>query len=234
MGGMIMLEEIVNRMELILSLTVNLLLILGWILTRINAFRKKKTIQTFFNSNRITIYFPGRNMGRSQPVIAAEDFYAAYKLSEFIRKGGVEVDLKHIPPDTNLKFDIGSVIICGPKSSPVAKEILDSDPYYKFKEENGVWKFVETATNNELISPMDKNPPENKDIAYLGRLKQDLNSHDHECVTFIAGIHAIGSYGVVHYLSNFKILKQINKDIGDRRFSALIFTYYDPETRYNV
>lgn len=222
------MEKIADKLDLILSLLINLLLVISWIVTRVNEFLKKRVISNFFGSEKINIYFPGRDLGRKMPVIAAEDFYAAYHLAEFLRKHQITVELKHIPPDSKINFEPGSIVICGPKTSSRIKEILDTDPCYKFKEESGIWKFVETATNNELISPSDKNPAENKDIAYLGRLKLSVN--DPNFVTIIAGIHAIGSYGIVHYITNLKTLKQIDRVTNNQRFSTLISTYYDPRT----
>ncbi|MBH8586386.1 MULTISPECIES: hypothetical protein [unclassified Thermoactinomyces] len=207
---------------------INLLLIISWIVTRISEYLKKRVISKFFGSDKIRIYFPGRDLGRKIPVIAAEDFYAAYHLAEFLKKHNIIVELQHIPPNSKINFEPGSIVICGPKTSTKLKEILDSDPCYKFKEENGIWKFIETATNNELISPSDKDPVENIDIAYFGRLK--LSTNDPNFVTVIAGIHAIGSYGVVRYIANLKILKQIDEATNNQRFSTLISTYYDPDT----
>jgi hypothetical protein len=222
------LENLLDKLDLILSLLINLLLIGSWIFTQLMEWSKKRVVARFFGAERITIYFPGRNLGRTMPVIAAEDFYAAYHLAEFLRNHRIEVNLKHIPVDANINFEPGSIVICGPKSSPRTKEILSTDPYYKFKEEGGLWKFIDTTTNNELLSPSDKQPAENIDIAYFGRLQ--LGKNDPNFVTMIAGLHAIGSYGVVHYITNLKVLKQIDNETGNQRFSTLISTYYDPQS----
>lgn len=45
---------------------------------------------------------------------------------------------------------------------------------------------------------------------------------------YIAGIHAIGANGVVHFLENN--VAEVYREVRTRRFSTLISCRYDPET----
>ncbi|OLM12105.1 hypothetical protein Ae505Ps2_2232c [Pseudonocardia sp. Ae505_Ps2] len=70
---------------------------------------------------------------------------------------------------------------------------------------------------------MDSGEP--RDVAYLGRLPRlDGNGH----FLYIAGIHAVGAPGVVHYLEHN--MAQLYREVRKGRFSTLIECTFAPKT----
>ncbi|MCH5583574.1 hypothetical protein MK805_01135 [Shimazuella sp. AN120528] len=216
---------ILDNIELVISLTINIAIIGGWLIRTISKMGRKKSVEKFFGSQKVNIFFPSRNLGRELPVIASEDFLAANTLAEFVREHGAIPSLSYLPNDTDMNFTIGDIVICGPKTSPAIKKLLEIDPYYQFREDgSGQWKFVDLSSQNELISPMDKEQPEQKDIAYLGRLRFHRERED--TFILIAGIHAMGSYGTAHFLSQIRNIRLFNRETDGRCFSTIILTNY--------
>lgn len=223
-----LIEKVIDRFELLLSLIMNLILISGFMISKLSKYSRNKLLKKFLHTEEVNIYFPGRDIGRNYPVVASEDFLAAYEMAEFIQQNGLKANLKIISPYKNHQFEKGSVVICGPKSSSSVRELLATDPCYQFiEDQDGIWKFQELSTHNILISPDDKSLDNQKDIAYLGRVRQ--NQDDNNQILLIAGIHAIGSYGVIKYLTSISTLKSIENITKGARFSTLIYTFYNKE-----
>lgn len=117
-------------------------------------------------------------------------------------------------------------MICGPKTSAMIQQLLEDDRHYGFfEEEKEKWGFCDQSTNNAFLSPTDKNPAESMDIAYLDRLRLDRNV-DKKFI-LLAGIHAIGSFGVAHYLCQIKNLIRLEKEVGGACFSTIILSKYE-------
>ena len=75
-----------------------------------------------------------------------------------------------------------------------------------------------TVSNNE----QDEEPQATKsDVAYLGRIAFD----DRRSLVLIAGVHAIGSIGAVHYLRTNLI--GLHHEVGDRQFSMVVSSTHD-------
>ncbi|MFD7797462.1 sigma-70 family RNA polymerase sigma factor, partial [Streptomyces sp. NPDC059759] len=72
-------------------------------------------------------------------------------------------------------------------------------------------------------SPMDHGG--NSDIAYFGRLPRPDGQGT---FLYIAGIHARGSGGVVHWLNHE--LTNVHRELKAKRFSTLISSTFDPDT----
>jgi hypothetical protein len=64
------------------------------------------------------------------------------------------------------------------------------------------------------------------DVGYLGRL---LRPDGRGTFLYIAGIHASGAAGVVHFLRRY--LADLYRDVRTRRFSTLIRCGFNPESR---
>jgi hypothetical protein len=160
------------------------------------------------------------------PVVAQEDFLAYEHLREFTHGMGLRTHYEVICPPgiVNLNRD-GLVIICGPRLSPLIAQVLESDRRFAFdKDAEGRWYLMDRDTGTVHRSPEDSDQP--GDIAYLGRLPRPDGRGD---FLYIAGIHAAGAAGVVHYLENN--LAELYQQVRTRRFSALIACEYDPQTR---
>ncbi|MFE0463046.1 hypothetical protein ACFW1A_27705 [Kitasatospora sp. NPDC058965] len=115
------------------------------------------------------------------------------------------------------------VVICGPRLSPIVAQVLEGDDNLRFTKDRA-WHLVDLQTNMEYRSPLDEDGTAG-DVGYLGRLPR-LDGKG--TFLYIAGIHAIGASGVVHYLENH--LAELYRDVKMRRFSTLISCRYDPAT----
>lgn len=117
-------------------------------------------------------------------------------MEQLLRDLGFEVSRFEIDPDRRQLPEGDVVVICGPKSAPVAADLLGEDPALAFSERKGRWSLMETASERPIKSPTDSDPTERTDMAYVGRHRTTDRT-----VVHIAGIHAIGSLGAVHYLA---------------------------------
>lgn len=211
-----------------LSYFVNIIVAGGWIFSIYNKYYKKRFLATFLGGEKVSIYFPVREGGRDVPVIAHEDFSAASHMATFIEKYGLIVEFKQINPNGSLELitdNNASIVICGPKTSNVIQELIKLDPKYEFSSDvSGKWRITDKETKNNFYSPIDREDKENKDIAYVARLKRASSTEKN--FLLIAGIHAAGSMGAVHYLADHKVLKKIDAEVKDKRFSMAISSSY--------
>lgn len=116
------------------------------------------------------------------------------------------------------------VVVCGPRLSPLIAQVLASDYRLGFEQDESGWYLVDRVEEATYRSPMDHG--ESSDYAYFGRLPR-LDGKGN--FLYIAGIHAIGAVGVVHYLDNH--LTELYREVKTRRFSTIIRCNFDAATR---
>lgn len=166
----------------------------------------------------------GRDKPVQGPVIATEDVQTYEHLRELAEEVGLEITFERIPLGGNVRLNRNNlVVICGPRLSPLIEQILESDPHLRFGKDADGWHLIDRNTSEVYRSPMDRG--ENGDIAYFGRLPRPDGQGT---FLYIAGIHARGSGGVVHWLNNE--LANVHRELKARRFSTLISSRFDPET----
>jgi transcriptional regulator with XRE-family HTH domain len=170
--------------------------------------------------HELVIAVPLRTLGAGRPVIAHEDFLASDTLARFARELGLDTTVEQISPAGDLDWNAEQlVVICGPKSSPTMAALLEQDPHYAFAPDaRGRWRLVDRGTGNELVSPLDRETPSDQDLAYVARLARP----DGRTFLHIAGVHAAGSMGAVHYLIQPRNLRALDRDTGRRRFSMVV------------
>jgi hypothetical protein len=122
-------------------------------------------------------------------------------------------------------------VICGPRLSPVVREILQSDPALGFdQDEAGRWLLQDRRTGRRYPSPSDLPQPRPADVGYLSRLRRpDGNG---AFILLTGGIHAVGSHGIIDYLR--RELADLYEQVDLQPFSTLIATEYDPSSRQLV
>ncbi|MFB7341235.1 sigma-70 family RNA polymerase sigma factor [Streptomyces hydrogenans] len=158
------------------------------------------------------------------PVIATEDVQTYERLRELAEEVGLEISFERIPIGGNIRLNRNNlVVICGPRLSPLIEQILESDPHLRFGKDDAGWHLTDRTTGQVYRSPMDSG--ENADIAYFGRLPRPDGQGT---FLYVAGIHARGSGGVVHWLNNE--LANVHRELKARRFSTLVQSSFDPET----
>ena len=86
------------------------------------------------------------------------------------------------------------------------------------------WLLQDRQVGTRYESPMDNAEPKAADIGYLGRLQFDND----RSLILIAGVHAIGSVGVIHYLQTN--IKRLYAEVGTKPFSMVIQSDHDGET----
>ncbi|OEJ22656.1 hypothetical protein BGK67_33915 [Streptomyces subrutilus] len=170
----------------------------------------------------------GKKKAIQGPVIATEDVQTYERLRELAEEVGLEVSFERIPLGGNVRLNRNNlVVICGPRLSPLIEQILEGDPHLRFGKDDDGWYLTDRNTGQIYRSPMDRG--ENSDIAYFGRLPRPDGKGT---FLYVAGIHARGSGGVVHWLN--QQLATVHRELKARRFSTLISSRFDPETLETV
>lgn len=163
--------------------------------------------------------------GEPGPVVAVEDLAAYETLRASLAEMGIQARYEVIPPPGFVDLNRpGLIVICGPRLSPLVGQILASDRTLGFGHDEAGWYLEDRKAGKIWRSPMDSG--EASDIAYLGRLPRP---DGRGTFVYIAGIHAAGAQGAIHYAA--AELVQLWQRVRDRRFSALIRSTFDPETR---
>jgi hypothetical protein len=176
-----------------------------------------------FGVGPVTVAVPTRAMpGRGLPVISAEDAIAAERMTSLLAELGFVVEQYRIPVGGVWAPREDVVAICGPKSSQVTAEVISTDPHLGFSPDEGRWAIRDRLTGETFESGMDRDPAEDWDVAYVGRL-----SYRSTPVFLIAGVHAIGSVGAVHFLAAH--VADLYANVGDGPWSGVIRSSHDGE-----
>lgn len=158
------------------------------------------------------------------PVVSSYDMKAYDKLRCLVEDLGLKSTYEEVKPPGNVRLNRdGLVLICGPRHSPLIAQVLESDDKLAFDKDDDGWHLVDHEAGTVYRSPEDNEV--SGDIAYFGRLpRPDGKGY----FLYIAGIHAAGAAGVIHYLSTE--LASLYREVRMRRFSMLISCRYDPDT----
>lgn len=158
------------------------------------------------------------------PVVSIDDMQAYDSLRKLVEDLGLASTYEVVKPPGIIRLNRnGLVVICGPRHSSLISQVLESDDKLSFEKDDDGWHLVDHVQGTIHRSPEDSDTP--GDIAYFGRLpRPDGKGY----FLYIAGIHAAGAAGVVHYLRNE--LGTLYREVRHRRFSTLIQCRYDPET----
>lgn len=177
--------------------------------------------RALFGVGPVTIGVPARygTTDRERPLLAAEDVAAADSAAQLLTDLGFATSLHQIEPDDTTLPNGDLFIICGPKSAPVATQLIDQDPVLNIVSSDSSWSIIERATGAAFESPADLYG-EHADVAYLSR-----RSENDRVVTHIAGLHAIGSLGAVRYLHDST--DAIYSATREASFSLVIGSRYD-------
>ena len=179
----------------------------------------------FWGDDDLTVAIGGKlEADKAQPrrVVALEDFDTFTELYNLLQ--GLQLNAKHevIPASGMVQLNRPNlVVICGPRLSPLLAQVLESDPVLRFAEDQHGWHIVDRQADEVYRSPA----PEHSDIAYFGRLPR-LDGRG--TFIYMAGIHAPGPAGVIHYLTSE--LSGLYREVGLQRFSTLIESRFDPAT----
>jgi transcriptional regulator with XRE-family HTH domain len=167
----------------------------------------------------------GRSDGKQLAVASGEAFSAYEHLAELARSLGLEAESELVPPPGLVQLNRPNLIVLtSPRLLPFVGQMLDTDPHLGFSNDERGWFLVDKAAGIEYRSPSDDGKPE--DHAYIGRLPRPDGKGT---FLYLAGIHAPGTAGAVHYIENN--LPELYKEVKTRRWSALVTCEFDPTTR---
>ncbi|OXM43061.1 hypothetical protein [Amycolatopsis alba] len=171
----------------------------------------------FGDSGTVHIGYPVRHgiTDLDRPLVAGEDAATTDALSSLLSTLGVEVDRFQVVADETKVPDGDTVLICGPKTAPVAGRLIERDPALTMLEEGGRWWIEVTSSAARYGSPSDQPEPQQSDVAYLAR-----HVMDDRVIIHIAGIHSIGSLGAAHHLAGH--VAALHKKVRKTQFSAII------------
>ncbi|MGI5427928.1 sigma factor-like helix-turn-helix DNA-binding protein [Streptomyces sp. CA-179760] len=186
--------------------------------------------RAFFGTDLVTVSLGGKPEAGKEPgqnssaVVVREDLDNFEHLRKLLGGMKLEAQYEVIPPNgiVNLNRE-NHVVICGPRLSPIVAQVLEGDYNLEFAKDHA-WHLVDRNAGQTYRSPMDEDGTAG-DFGYLGRLPR-LDGRG--TFLYIAGIHAIGANGVVHYLENN--LAELYREVRTKRFSTLIACRYNPET----
>ncbi|MGH3942310.1 MAG: hypothetical protein ACRDTG_27560 [Pseudonocardiaceae bacterium] len=178
--------------------------------------------RAFFGDGFVTVAIPLRKgvIERERVLIAAEDSAAVDQCESILACHALPSIRTTLTPDTIQLPDGDAIVICGPKSAPVGIWLLDRDPRLGMIEDQGQWWILDRSTGERHPSPSDGPDHPRRDIAYFAR-----HLIGGRTLLHIAGIHAIGSLGMVHYL--IRNLTELSATFGDGPFSLAITSDYD-------
>jgi hypothetical protein len=101
----------------------------------------------------------------------------------------------------------------------IASIIAANDPAFSYAPDQArrMW-ITERVSGIALGSPMDFEFPANQDICYLARLPRPGSGRP---FLSIGGIHAVGSLGAVHFLSDPHSFLELRRTVGSGLFSMV-------------
>ncbi len=186
--------------------------------------------RAFFGTDLVTVSLGGKYEAGKAPdqnpgeVVAREDLDNFERLRKLLNGMKLDAQYEVIPPSgiVNLNRD-NHVVVCGPRLSPIVAQVLEGDDNLRFEKDHA-WHLVDQEAGRQYRSPMDEDGSAG-DYGYLGRLPR-LDGRG--TFLYIAGIHAIGANGVVHYLEHN--LAELYREVRTKRFSTLISCRYNPES----
>ncbi|MGY1867303.1 helix-turn-helix domain-containing protein [Nocardia gipuzkoensis] len=155
--------------------------------------------RAFFGVGPVAIGIPHRvgfEEGRERTFIDRSDQEVQQRLEAELDRLSLATSMFPIKPHTESVPDGDSIIVCGPKSAPVARDLLRADASLSFERDDTGWWIVDAHTGQRHGSPYRQNSTEQSDVGYLSR-----RIENDRVIVHIAGITAIGSLGVAHWLA---------------------------------
>ncbi|ODU03202.1 MAG: hypothetical protein ABS81_15040 [Pseudonocardia sp. SCN 72-86] len=178
--------------------------------------------RAFFGVGPLDVAVVGRRiLEREDMVIAAEDDAVGSHLIDEVEQLAFTADRLVIDPREAWEPSGDAVVVCGPASAHIGNALMSEDPVLGMTiADGGRWYIVDKTTGERFSSPMDDPEPRRACVAYLAR-----HVRDGQVITHIAGIHALGSIGAAHYLTDH--LAELYAEHAEEPFSMAVATEFD-------
>ena len=179
--------------------------------------------RAFFGVGPLEIALPGRRLlSRDDVVIAGEDDAVGAHLTTEAERLAFVTERLIIDPREEWEPERDAIVVCGPASAHIGNSLMSADPVLGMEIGDGAkWAIVDKTTGEHHSSPMDNaEDPRRADHAYIAR-----HSRDGQVITHIAGLHALGSIGAAHYLTEH--LADLWAEFGDTSFSMAVTGEFD-------
>ncbi|MFE2998401.1 sigma-70 family RNA polymerase sigma factor [Nocardia sp. NPDC059246] len=154
--------------------------------------------RAFFGVGPVAVGIPRRigfEEGRERPFFDANDQATQEAVEATLLRLSLATNRFAIDPDREELPEGDTVIICGPKSAPVARRLLDTDPVLDFERTDEGWWITDAKTGQRHSSPYRRDSSIRTDIGYFSR-RTDAG----RAIVHIAGITSVGSGGVARWL----------------------------------
>lgn len=189
-----------------------------------------KPERALLGTGALTVAVGGKwEAGKAPPsasaVISQEALAAYHLIAEAAAGYDLQADYEVVPPPGMVRLNRPNlVVLSSPRLLPLVGQVLEADTNLGFASGAQGWYLTEQATGQVYRSPSDSNEP--ADYAYIGRLPRP---DGRGTFLYLAGIHAMGTLGAAHYLTNN--IEDLYQEVKNRRWSALIECRYDPDSR---
>lgn len=185
--------------------------------------------RALFGVGPLVVALPGRTiLDRQDVVIASEDDVTGAHLLEHLERLAFQTERYVIDPREEWEPEGDAVVVCGPASAHIGHKLMGEDVRIGMEiGDNVMWRVVDKDTGESFLSPLDDEPSERADHAYIAR-----HVHDGNVIFHIAGLHALGSIGAAHYV--IKNAEELFRTYGDREFSMAVTSRFEGQTPTSI
>ncbi|MEU6829940.1 sigma factor-like helix-turn-helix DNA-binding protein [Nocardia beijingensis] len=158
-----------------------------------------KPERAFFGVGPVSVGIPRRigfEEGRERAFFDTADQAAQKSIQAILEQLSLSYNEFAIEPESSEVPAGDVVVICGPKSAPVARSLLDTDPVLDFERTDDGWWITDARTGQRHESPFRRDPSNLTDIGYFSR-----RTENDRVILHIAGITSVGSSGVAHWIA---------------------------------
>lgn len=181
----------------------------------------------FFDSGPLTVAVGGKHAAeKPEPVVSTDSLEAYETLRDLASQYRRTVHREVIPPPGHeLRLNRPGLVVLGsPRLLPFAGQLVESDPFYGFANDDNGWYLVDHQTQTQYRSPLDSGRP--TDYAYVGRLPRP---DGRGTWLYLAGIHGPGTRGAASWLVEH--LAEVYRAAKSGRFSLLVAANLNPKTK---
>ncbi len=180
--------------------------------------------RAFFGVGPVSVGIPRRHgfeEGRERTFVDQADIDTRVTLQATLERLSLASTEYYIEPDRTDVPSGDTVVICGPKSAPVARTLLAADPFLDFERDDERWWITDERNGNRFDSPYRRANPVRTDVGYFAR-----HVAGNRVVVHIAGIMSVGSHGVADWLD--ANLPMLYAKYGTEPISGVVECTFDP------